>query len=205
MLTSTQTDRYRAIQRVLETALSAAQDKILNPSIEPLSKEANVTEIEVLTYRLSKMERRYFRSKAILFVAILVVASLGLMGQARIPGQNRPPGGFSIENPAGQTSPDFEIRAEKFVLVDDNGKERASLVTDDAGSVYLVMFDAAGKNRLNLSVTAAGPSLALYDASGQARTVVGSTTLVGSRIAGERMPASSIALFDKDGKLLSRQ
>ena len=52
---------------------------------------------------------------------------------------------------------------------------------------------------------ASGPSVALYDPSGQARTVIGSTPLVGSRLAGERTPASSIVLFDKDGKLIFRQ
>jgi hypothetical protein len=92
------------------------------------------------------------------------------------------------------------------VLVDDNGRERASLAADKAGSVFLVMFDAAGKTRVNLAVTPEGPSLVLFDPSGQERTVIGSTSTVGSSIREngivERSPASSIALFDKNGRLL---
>ena len=101
-----------------------------------------------------------------------------------------------------------EVRAEHFILVDAKGKERASLVADGAGSVFLVMFDAAGKTRANLSVGNEGPSLIFYDPSGQARAVVGSTTLVPSHVndngIAEKAPPSSIVLFDKGGKLLFR-
>lgn len=71
------------------------------------------------------------------------------------------------------------------------------------------MFDAAGKTRANLSVSNDGPSLVLYDAAGRQRTVVGSTTLVGSHVnengIAEKAPASSIVLMDRAGKLLWRQ
>jgi hypothetical protein len=80
---------------------------------------------------------------------------------------------------------------------------------DTAGSVFLVMFDTAGKTRANLSVGNEGPSLVLYDAGGKQRTIIGSTTLVGSHVnengIAEKAPASSIVLFDKAGKLLWRQ
>ncbi len=61
---------------------------------------------------------------------------------------------------AAQASVQSEVRANRFVLVDDNGRKRASLVPDDDGSVFLILFDVTGKNRINLSLTPAGPSLA---------------------------------------------
>jgi hypothetical protein len=73
-------------------------------------------------------------------------------------------------------------RANHFILVDEKGRERASLVADQAGSVFLVMFDANGKTRANLSVSNDGPSLVLYDPTGRQRTIVGSTTVVGSHV-----------------------
>jgi hypothetical protein len=48
-----------------------------------------------------------------------------------------------------------------------------------------------------------------YDTAGQQRTIIGSTTLVGSHVnengIAEKAPPSSIVLFDKAGKLLWRQ
>jgi hypothetical protein len=114
------------------------------------------------------------------------------------------------EQPAPQErSAEAEVRSQHFVLVDSKGKERASMVADGAGSVFLVMFDAAGKTRANLSVGNEGPSLVFYDVTGQQRTIIGSTTLVASHVNQngivERAPASSIVLFDKAGKLLWRE
>ena len=164
-----------------------------------------MTDIELISARLHSLERKFRILKLGVVIASLVVGSLGLMGQAGLPGDVLPSGRARIESAAPQSQSQFEVRAQRFVLVDDSGKERASLVTDGNGSVYLVMFDAQGKNRINLSVNSSGPSLALYDPSGQARAIIGSTPLIGSRIAGERTPASSVVLFDKDGRLLSRQ
>jgi hypothetical protein len=102
-----------------------------------------------------------------------------------------------------------EVRAQHFVLVDEKGKERAALTADRAGSVFFVMFDNAGKTRMNLSVTPDGPNMILFDPSGQPRTVLGSTTSVPSHVNDngivERAPASSLVMFDKSGKLLYRE
>lgn len=168
-----------------------------------------MTELEVLTQRLERVERRLRAGKrlGLTFLVFMVVgfaasqaASQGILGLDQIdPLQSLP------RPPARENRPvESEIRASHFVLVDEKGIERASLVAG-VDSSYLVMFDSAGKPRLSLSLTGAGPNVSLLDPSGQARTVIGSTTLVGSRVAGERSPASSIALFDKGGKLLFRQ
>jgi len=69
------------------------------------------------------------------------------------------------------------------------------------------MSDRAGKARVNLSVGNDGPALTFLDPSGQARTILG-TTAVPSHVydngIAELAPASSIVLFDKNGKLLFR-
>jgi hypothetical protein len=101
-----------------------------------------------------------------------------------------------------------EVRAHQFILVDADGKERASLVADRAGSVFLVLFDKNERGRANLSVSNDGPSLVFHDPDGKARAVFGSTSLVASHVnekgVMERTPASSIVLFDRSGKLLFR-
>jgi len=100
------------------------------------------------------------------------------------------------------------VRTHHIILLDDKGTERASLVSDNAGSVFLVMSDRAGKARVNLSVSNDGPALTFVDPSGQARTILGSTTAVPSHVTdngiAEVAPPSSIVLFDSRGKLLFR-
>ena|SRR5881397_1648136 len=101
-----------------------------------------------------------------------------------------------------------QVRAHQFILVDSSGRDRASLVADGAGSVFLVLFDTNGKTRADLSVGNYGPSLTFYDPPGQARAVLGSTMLVSSHVTDngvvERTPASSLVLFDKSGKVIAR-
>ncbi len=180
-----------------------------------------MTDLELISNRVLKMENRLRWMKVLAIIALIVIAAGAIMGQASRPPQV-PIGLDQVdelkqlqrERPlSGQVGPrptvESEVRSQHFVLVDEKGKERASLVADGAGSVFLVMFDAAGKTRANLSVSNDGPSLVFYDPSGQARTVVGSTTLVASHVnengVAERAAASSIVLFDRTGKLVWRQ
>src|SRR5437867_2680306 len=162
-----------------------------------------MTDLELLSRRLAKVESqfRWMKRGAILLallVAVGVVMAQGVQ-ELRILTQTPPPPKPAIE---------AEVRSQHFVLVDARGRERASLVADGAGSVFLVMFDTAGKTRANLSVSNDGPSLVFYDPSAQARMALGSTTLVGSHVndngVAERAPSSSIVLFDRAGKLLFR-
>ncbi len=169
-----------------------------------------MTDLELLSNRLRTLENRFRRIKTLAVIACIVVAAVGIMGQARrLPGEVLPSGRLRVETqPIRNATVEAELRSQHFVLVDGTGKERASLVADTAGSVFLVMFDAAGKTRANLSVSNDGPSLVFYDPSGQARMALGSTTLVGSHVndngVAERAPSSSIVLFDRAGKLLFR-
>ncbi len=172
-----------------------------------------MTDVELLSARLLKLETQYRRIKRTgLFAAILIAAG-AVMAQNRgaIPGEVLPNGAIRMPQetrpPVSQVV-EQQVRAHQFILVDDSGKERASLVADGAGSVFLVLFDKNEKSRANLSVSPDGPSLVFYDPSGQARAVVGSTTLVASHVnengVVEKAPPSSIVLFDRAGKLLFR-
>jgi hypothetical protein len=164
-----------------------------------------MTDLELLSRRILKLEARLrWMTRAGILGAILVTAG-AVMAQVR--GLSLP---NKVEDQKAAPAPvEAEVRSRHFVLVDSAGNDRASLVADEAGSVFLVMFDAKRKTRMNLSVGNEGPSLVFYDSSGQPRTIIGSTTLVGSHVnengIAEMSPPSSIVLFDKAGRLLWRQ
>ncbi|PYS29825.1 MAG: hypothetical protein DMG11_07720 [Acidobacteria bacterium] len=172
-----------------------------------------MTDLEFFSSRLAQVEKQNRRIKQVLLLAVIAIGGLGIMGQGqRQPGQElRILLQDSAEKRASAERSVVEdlVRARQFVLVDQSGKDRASLVTDAAGSVFLIMFDRNGKPRADLSVGNFGPSLTFLDPTGQARAVFGSTMLVGSHVsdngAVERTPASSIVLLDRNGKLLWRQ
>jgi len=174
-----------------------------------------MTDLELLSRRLQTLENRFRTLKLLAVIAGMVLAALLLMGQApsplpRVPltinqvdelktlpdrSQSRP----TVEN---------EVRAHQIILVDWNDKERASFVTDNSGAVFLVMYDRVGKSRINLSSNNDGPALTFLDGSGQARTILGSTTAVPSHVndngIAELASPSSIVFFDSKGKLLFR-
>jgi len=165
-----------------------------------------MTDLDILSNRIRTLEKRFRRIKILSVLGCIVLAAFQLTAQQRriVPEERLPELQRTANVPV-----EAEVRSQHFILVDENGKERASLAADRAGSVFLVMFDAAGKTRANISVTPDGPALILFDPSGQARTVLGSTTLVPSHVnengVAERAPASSLVLFDKNGKLLYRE
>ena len=169
-----------------------------------------MTDLELLSSRLQTLEGRFRRIKILALIACIGVAALVLMGQAPLPGPRlRPPTRQVDELPAqSRQTVEHEVRARHIILVDDKGTERASLVSDNAGSVFLVMADKAGRTRVNLSVSNDGPALTFLDPSGQVRTILGSTTAVPSHVTdngiAELAPPSSIVLFDSKGKLLFR-
>ena len=67
-------------------------------------------------------------------------------------------------DPEGKTH--NEVRARRFVLVDENGKTRATLNVDKAGP-GLNLYDENEKIRASLSVMKGGPCLCLYDKLGK--------------------------------------
>jgi len=158
-----------------------------------------------LTHRLEKLEKQSRILKAMLGVGTIGVSAALLMGQTTQPHPSRPESNPPLSYGGAVEA---KIRAQEIALVDDKGKERASLVTDGNGSVFFVMFDANGRPRADLNVATEGPSLNFYDPNGKSRLIVGSTSMVGSHVASangivEKSPPSSIVMFDKDGKMLS--
>jgi len=171
-----------------------------------------MTDLELLSNRLQSLENRFRRIKVVTVLASILIAALALMGQApsplpRIGPTIRPVDPLSERVQTRQTV-ESELRARHIILVDDKGTERASLVSDNAGSVFLVMSDRAGRARVNLAVSNDGPALTFLDPSGQARAILGSTSAVPSHVYDngivELAPPSSIVFFDSKGKLLSR-
>ena len=172
--------------------------------------------VELLAARLQILEQRFrWMKRAAILLGVLVTTGTAMaqlqpeLDPLRLLRRPLTQRDLLLTQTTQQSPVEAEVRSHHFVLVDEKGKERASLVADNAGSVFLVMFDAAGKTRANLSVTNDGPSLVLYDPTGRQRTIIGSTTLVASHVnengIAEKGPASSIVLFDKAGKLLWRE
>jgi hypothetical protein len=170
-----------------------------------------MSDLELLSNRVRTLENR-FRSFTLFAVLVGIgILTLGFMGQAPSPFPQAPltnrPEQLPERVPGDQLAQD-EVRAHQIILVDDKGKERAALVADSAGSVFLVMSDTAGMTRVSLSISNDGPALTFLDRSGRVRTILGSTTAVPSHVndngIAELAPPSSIVFFDSKGKLLSR-
>lgn len=166
-----------------------------------------MNDMELLSARLRTLERNFRWMKRAVAIGCCLIVGGGLTAQVapRVGQVLRAPA-EDIQRPAAPV--EDEVRAHQITLVDRNGRDRASLVADNAGTVFLIMSDTKGKTRVNLSVANDGPSLQFLDPSGRARTIVGSTTLVGSHVndkgIAEIAPPSSIVLFDGSGKLLFR-
>ncbi len=86
-----------------------------------------------------------------------------------------------------------------LTLYDQNGKVRAVL----DGTPDLSLYGQNGKGRASLSVDTSGPSLVLGDENQKARAVLGHTALEATATGTvEQRPASSLVLFDRDGKVI---
>ena len=94
-----------------------------------------------------------------------------------------------------------EIRANKFVLEDKNGKERASLLVTGFGS-WLSLDDENGETRIGLGIFADDPSLTLYDENGKERFVAGKVVGLSSDGKTIEYPESSLILLGPDGKVI---
>lgn len=172
------------------------------------------------------MTRRQF------YVALTVMAVSGMIGGALatwlLPGRAV----YAQQDGVEVDIDDFEIngdpiqpaqvvRAQRFVLVDRAGEERASLGLID-GDPGLALADDAGNTRTALGVIDDMPKLGLFDddseagarlflldgepwleladAAGRPRVVLGSTATEHTRTgAATRYPISTITLYDETG------
>jgi len=184
-----------------------------------------------LTQRLDRLERENRRLKVAGAVLVLALVAVGAMGQmipravSKVVEAERfvlrdttgkglailgtDASGILALSLADQTG---KIRAGLVVtpdgmpvlsLYDQNGKPRAGLGVLADGTPGLALHDQNGKERLLLNVTTNGPSLILQDENSKARAVLGQTVLeVKATGTVEQRPASSLVLFDKDGKVI---
>ena len=107
--------------------------------------------IETLARRLDRVERENRRVKLAGAVVLAIIGTLTLMGQAA----------------RGRT-----IEAEKFLVRDTNGRQRAALEVDADGSLSLNFYGTDQKPRGGFSVDSSGATLlALTDKDQQARNL----------------------------------
>jgi hypothetical protein len=87
------------------------------------------------------------------------------------------------------------LRAKRLEIVDDEGKFRAALGTDEKGIASLSLFDASGRLRSSLDaeeIPGHLSGLALYDTNGNLRASVG--------VDNDPEKGSSLTLYDMEGK-----
>jgi hypothetical protein len=120
----------------------------------------DVQGLEQIQERLLKLEMQNRRLKQTGTAALIIAASLLLMGQA------------SRAKPA-QASQSNTVEASQFILKDKTGKVRAALSMDEkpdnSGPVQLVFFDGEGKQRVKLDsgvLPSMGGELDLADEKG---------------------------------------
>ena len=72
-----------------------------------------------------------------------------------------------------KTPPQLNIQADRFVLVDKDGRRRAELTMAADGTPGLVLYDENGVRRGGFNLSAAGaPSIVLHDKHGKPRAEV---------------------------------
>lgn len=95
----------------------------------------------------------------------------------------------------------FPLEASLVFLKD---KKMRSIVGVGVVGPALDLGDADGRSRASLKLAADGsPTLTLYDEDKKPRTILGHADLVTTRTGTvDRRPASSVVLFDKEGKVI---
>lgn len=98
------------------------------------------------------------------------------------------------------------MEAEEFLLKDASGEIRAKLGFLPGRGPGLAILDNEWKTRIGLRVWADGtPRLTLFDKDGEPRALLGSTSLLTTRMGEvEQRPESSLVFFDKAGKAVWR-
>jgi hypothetical protein len=171
--------------------------------------------VDSLTARVERLERESRRWRRLAAGSWLLVAALGLLGQAAPP----------RTTPARPAPPGRAVEAERFVLRDARGRVGAVLGWADDGP-RLALYDAAGQPRAALDVGASGaprltlldadgrtlraalligpdgaPGLALFDAAARPRLAVALFAERGRARAGggRRGPVPAVAVYDETG------
>jgi hypothetical protein len=112
--------------------------------------------LDVLTQRLDRLSRENRRYRRVAVGALILGCAALLMGQVAPPGVAD------------------EVRARRFLLVDDRGGTRAALTVAPDGTALFIVADGSRRPRVSLTVgTSGAPSLAVYDGRGHRRATLG--------------------------------
>lgn len=134
-----------------------------------------------LESRIEALEKR----TRLLVGALLVVTSLALLGAAASP---------EAENQV--------VRANRFELVDSEGRVRGELSLQDGAPVFSLL-DAAGRDRLSLNHDAGGTALFIRDQEGVIR--LGATHFKhgggGFALHGPDSKGAAVLYYDESGSL----
>ncbi len=103
----------------------------------------------------------------------------------------------AVTHPVAAGAAVKEVRANRFVLVDENGRTGAMLSVDTDGP-RLRLFDEQGRLRINLAVVKDGPRLHLTDKNGKPRAQLGVGRTVSPDGREITYPESSLRLFGPD-------
>jgi hypothetical protein len=99
-----------------------------------------------------------------------------------------------MAKPEDKSPPDV-LRAKRLEIVDDEGKVRASLGTDEKGIASLSLFDPSGRLRASLDaeeIPGVASGLGLFDTNGKLRAAVG--------MDNDPDKSSYLSLLDAEGK-----
>lgn len=194
----------------------------------------NESTLDTLVPRLDRLERENRYLKLAGTILLLALAAGGAMGQAvakAVPkvveaerfvlrdttGKPRarlsllPDGGtgLTLFDQNGKARAGLGLLPDGWpalTLVDQNGKLRAKLSLLPDGRPALTLADQNEKPRALLSLYQpdGGPALDLFDQNEKPRAVLGQTALETATGTLEQRPASSLVLFDRDGKVIWR-
>ena len=134
-----------------------------------------------LESRIEALEKR----TRLLVGALLVVTSLALLGAAASP---------EAENPV--------VRANRFELVDSEGRVRGELSLQDGAPVFSLL-DTAGRDRLSLNHDAGGTALFIRDQEGVIRLGAAHFKHGGGGFAlhGPDSKGAAVLYYDESGSL----
>lgn len=139
-----------------------------------------INDHEGILQRLEKLERQNRRMKLAGLGAIVIAGAFFLMGQA-----------------SGPRTQD-EVRARSFVVVDAQGKPRATL-NMYIGQPRLALTDANGITRASVAVSSRGPAVLLADANKKAVALL-SVQLNGPRLDLVGVDETQGASFEVSGQ-----
>ena len=125
--------------------------------------------LDRIAARLDRLEHAYWRWRFTALAILAIVLLAGLAGASAARSVKSP-----SESPPAALAVATEIRAKRFLLVDDAGKVRAFLGTATRGAVSLGLLDSTDKLRSILTVGADGvPRLEMLGPDETRRAVLG--------------------------------